>query len=91
MSKSIYVDGLIYSPNTLGQTRFNVIVSNDTIGQTLSINDGVTQFTIPFEPVLEAMVAEGVKSQKLEKVMTKEQRKQSGQHHGKRKKKGGKR
>ena len=87
MSKSIYVDGLIYGPNTLGQTRFNVMVSNDTIGQTLSINDGVTQFTIPFEPVLEAMVAEGVTSQKLDKLY--KQAGQSTQHH-KRKKKGGK-
>lgn len=91
MSKITYVDGLIYSPNMLGKTRFNVIVSNDNVGQTLSINDGVTQFTIPFEPVLEAMVAEGVNSQKLDKLLTKEQRKQSGQHNGKRKKKGGKR
>ena len=91
MSKSIYVDGLIYSPGNAGMKEFNVMVSNDTIGKTLSINDGVTQFTIPFEPVLEAMVAEGVNSQKLDKLLTKEQRKQSGQHHGKCKKKGGKR
>lgn len=90
MSKSIYVDGLIYSPNTLGQTRFNVMVSNDTIGQTLSINDGVTQFTIPFEPVLEAMVAEGVTSQKLDKLYKQAEQSKSTQHH-KRKKKGGKR
>ena len=90
MSKIVYVDGLIYSPSTLGQTKFNVVVSNDTIGQTLSINDGVTQFTIPFEPVLEAMVAEGVTSQKLDKSY--KQAGQSNQHHKrKRKKKGGKR
>lgn len=91
MSKSIYVDGMIYSlPSTLGQTRFNVMVSNDTIGQTLSINDGVTQFTIPFEPVLEAMVAEGVTSQKLDKLYKQAGQSKSTQHH-KRKKKGGKR
>lgn len=90
MSKSIYVNGLIYSPNTLGQTRFNVMVSNDTIGQTLSINDGVTQFTIPFEPVLEAMVEEGVESRKLDKLYKQAGQSKSTQHH-KRKKKGGKR
>lgn len=82
MSKSIYVDGIVYGPSNAGMMKFNVMVSNDKIGKTLSINDGVTQFTIPFEPVLDAMVAEGVTSQKLDKLF----KGQSGQHHKKKKK-----
>lgn len=31
--------------------KFNVLISNDDIGKTISINDGETQFTIPFEPL----------------------------------------
>ena len=80
MSKSIYVDGIIYSPSNAG------MVSNDKIGKTLSINDGVTQFTIPFEPVLDAMVAEGVNSRKLDKLIKQTGQPQSSQHHKRKKK-----
>lgn len=86
MSKSIYVDGIIYSPSNAGMMKFNVMVSNDKIGKTLSINDGVTQFTIPFEPVLDAMVAEGVNSRKLDKLIKQTGQPQSSQHHKRKKK-----
>lgn len=86
MSKSIYVDGIVYGPSNAGMMKFNVMVSNDKIGKTLSINDGVTQFTIPFEPVLDAMVAEGVNSRKLDKLIKQTGQPQSSQHHKRKKK-----
>lgn len=56
MSKSIYVGGLFYSPSTLKYRQFNVMMQKDKNGQALlSINDGITRFTVPFKPVFDAM------------------------------------
>lgn len=56
MSKSIYAGGILQSPSTLKYTQFNVMMQKDKNGQALlSINDGITRFTVPFEPVFDAM------------------------------------
>lgn len=39
-------DGIILQCKTL-----EVIVTNDSIGKTISIHDGERMFTIPFEPI----------------------------------------
>ena len=31
--------------------QFDVIITNDELGRTISINNGSIQFTIPFEPI----------------------------------------
>ncbi len=52
-NKQIDVDGTI-SNNITGnfkKYKLHCIITNDGIGKTLSINDGINQFTIPFEPI----------------------------------------
>lgn len=52
-SKRVKVSGVITSstaPMCVSQ-EFDCIISNDERGKTLSINNGIMQFTIPFEPI----------------------------------------
>lgn len=52
-NKHILVDGAFMTSGMASptSTTFEVIVSNDSIGKTISINNGEMQFTIPFEPI----------------------------------------
>lgn len=52
-NKHISVDGAFMTSSMASPTPTNleVIVSNDSIGKTISINNGEMQFTIPFEPI----------------------------------------
>ena len=54
--KEVFVEGMRYKyvPGKLGKLnimRFRCFITNDEKGKTLSIGDGKTQFTIPFEPI----------------------------------------
>ena len=50
-NKKVYVKGVRLLGVRLDTLRLECIVTNDECGKTLSINDGHTQFTIPFEPI----------------------------------------
>lgn len=52
-NKHIKVDGLFMTQRMIAPipVNFEVIVTNDSTGKTLSINNGDIQFTIPFEPI----------------------------------------
>lgn len=52
-NKVIKVKGLTYFMpfGRLTQKTFDVIVTNDEKGKTISIDTGITQYTIPFEPI----------------------------------------
>lgn len=47
------VNGIVYDNATrkIKPRKFQILVSNDETGKTLSIADGRIQFTFPFEPV----------------------------------------
>lgn len=56
MNKSIYIGGILDSPSTLKYTQFNVVISKDKDGlAVMSIDSGVTRFTVPFEQIFSAM------------------------------------
>ena len=51
-NKEIKVSGFRLWPNGDAQpVEFKCIITNDEKGKTLSINNGVLQFTIPFETI----------------------------------------
>lgn len=47
----VNVKGLKTDEKSVKRTKLRCMVSNDKFGKTLSIDDGKTQFTIPFEAV----------------------------------------
>lgn len=49
--KVISISGLYADDRGACLKKLTVIISNDSIGKTISIKDGKTQFTIPFEPL----------------------------------------
>ena len=56
MNKSTYVGGILQSPSALKYTQFNVMIQKDKNGQAfLTISNGATRFTVPFEQVFSAM------------------------------------
>ena len=50
-SKEIVVRGIVNRPIGMYAAELHCICTNDKKGKTLSIDDGVTQFSIPFEAV----------------------------------------
>lgn len=54
-NKHIEVDGAFMTQRMLKPipAKLEVIITNDNIGKTISINNGDIQFTIPFEPLEE--------------------------------------
>ena len=51
-NKRISVRGITLYPNGDDlPDEFECIITNDEKGKTISINNGVLQFTIPFEPI----------------------------------------
>lgn len=50
-NKFISVVGLITSPEIMIPGTLDVIITNDEKGKTISVGNGTTQFTIPFEPI----------------------------------------
>ena len=51
-NKRIVVRGITLYPNGDAlPDEFECIITNDEKGKTISINNGVLQFTIPFEPI----------------------------------------
>ena len=50
-NKIVSVVGLITSPKIMIPGTLEVIITNDEKGKTISIRNGTTQFTIPFEPI----------------------------------------
>lgn len=55
MSKSVCIGGITNSPATLRYAQFSVVVSDKNGQATLSIYDGIAEFKIPLEPVLDAI------------------------------------
>ena len=49
--KRIYINGLRQKGGRVDTPRLECIVTHDEHGKTLTINDGVIGFTIPFEPL----------------------------------------
>lgn len=47
----VNVKGLKIDEKSAKRTKLRCMISNNKIGKTLSIDDGKTQFTIPFEAV----------------------------------------
>ena len=54
-NKVIFVDGMVYlKPSMeLYPHQFRCVCTNDEEGKTLSIDDGVIQFSVPFEEIKE--------------------------------------
>ena len=52
-NKEVSVNGMEYNDlsRKLGVRKFRCIITNDEKGKTLSIDNGIMQFTIPFEPL----------------------------------------
>ena len=50
-NKRVSVVGMITTPEIMIPGTLDVIITNDEIGKTISIGNGETQFTIPFEPI----------------------------------------
>lgn len=50
-NKKIEVDGFVAYRSSYKRQKLECIITNDSRGKTLSINDGFTQFTIAFEPI----------------------------------------
>ena len=52
-NKRIAVQGAVFYAGTgvMEHEKLECIITNDKHGKTLSINDGIVQFTIPFEPI----------------------------------------
>lgn len=50
-NKKVMVDGGISNGISVVTAKLTCIITNDEQGKTLSINDGMKQFTIPFEPI----------------------------------------
>ena len=52
-NKVIRVKGLSYflPLDRLKEKTFDVIITNDEQGKTISIDNGISQFSIPFEPI----------------------------------------
>lgn len=55
----LQVNGIVCNENGGAMRPLEVLISNDTYGKTLSINDGKTQFTIPFESIEKHMKGGG--------------------------------
>lgn len=51
VNKEVKVSGLRGTPMGKREKTLNVIITNNRHGKTLSIDDGLFQFTIPFEPI----------------------------------------
>ncbi|MDD3185990.1 MAG: hypothetical protein PHT76_11895 [Anaerostipes sp.] len=51
MKKMLEVKGFKIDDKSMRNQKFNVLISNDGTGRTISINDGITQVIIPFEPI----------------------------------------
>lgn len=60
MNKKIQVSGLVTDGESGAMViqRFNVQMTRDSRGKTLSISDGKVQFTVPFEPIERVMMGE---------------------------------
>ena len=54
-SKKLTVEGLIYDDDRqiIKKTDMVVLITNDELGKTLSINDGHIQYTVPAEKIAE--------------------------------------
>lgn len=52
-NKHVSVEGAFMTQNMITpvHTKLDVIITNDSIGKSISINNGDMQFTIPFEPI----------------------------------------
>lgn len=52
-NKCVKVRGIItgISSQLFAQQEFDCLITTDETGKTLSISDGMVQFTIPFEPI----------------------------------------
>ena len=50
-NKFVSVVGLITTQKIMIQGTMEVTVTNDEKGKTISVGNGTTQFTIPFEPI----------------------------------------
>ena len=50
-NKIIIVYGVEQLPTKTRTTYLECIITNDEMGKTLSINNGVIQFSVPFEPL----------------------------------------
>ena len=50
-NKLVSVVGLITTPKIVIPGALDVIITNDEKGKTISVGNGTTQFTIPFEPI----------------------------------------
>lgn len=53
-NKEVRVSGFCYNDVTdmIQPTMLRCIITNDEIGKTLSIDNGIQQFTIPVEPIM---------------------------------------
>lgn len=54
-NKVVQVDGIRsgFEKEFFKNVKFNVMITNDDHGKTISLDDGIHQFTIPFEPIEE--------------------------------------
>lgn len=53
INKHVTIDGAFMDKNMIApmHTKLDVLITNDSRGKTLSINNDDIQFTIPFEPI----------------------------------------
>lgn len=55
MKKIINIKGMVTDNLGIRVTNLEVMITSDTVGKSLSINDGNTQFTVPLEPVIDSL------------------------------------
>ena len=51
-NKEIKVNGIQNSPLGMIETTLHVLITNDSIGKTLSVDNGTIQFTIPMDNII---------------------------------------
>ena len=63
-NERVEVNGLRWNGRHLKQVKFECIITNEGHVKTLSINDGKTQFTIPF-----SQIEEYLKDKEIQKIL----------------------
>ena len=62
--KALQVVGLETTKIEVNEKALNVMITNDRLGKTISINNGIIQFTIPFEPLEPFLIKNNKKKRK---------------------------
>ena len=55
-NKEIKVKGIQNSPMGMTETQLHVLITNDSIGKTLRVDNGTIQFTLPMDDIVKYLI-----------------------------------